>query len=232
MPHVRHAVVPLFLAGITAMAMALGCSATPDDSEPAPLANPHEISPAQFAAVFKESGLLLRDRGFIVDRQDLRAGLITTRPRISPTYLEPWNATNTTSEQVVASTISNQRRIVRIWIRPTGEVPPTFVSADSEAPQTQPDPQAQTQPATDAASNLAAYPSYAVRVEVFVERAQQPNRRLSGSMNSGSAFNDLKDVPTEYKRRGIEGFYWEPIGHDSYLEQRLLVELLQRSGVP
>ena len=73
--------------------------------------------------------------------------------------------------------------------------------------------------------------AYTVRVEVFLERGQQPTRRMSGSMNSGSAFNDLKAVPTELSRRGIDGYYWEPVGHDSYLEQRLLRELLERTEI-
>ncbi len=68
---------------------------------------------------------------------------------------------------------------------------------------------------------------YDLAVEVLVERLQIPARRMNGSTR-GEVFADLAEVPEELQARGITGSYWQPIGRDVHLEQRLLQHILDR----
>jgi len=72
---------------------------------------------------------------------------------------------------------------------------------------------------------------YQLRVEVVIERRQQPTRRLTGSTAPRRISNQLASVPHELKQRGIPKNYWSPVGRDPYLEQRLLADIINTSLV-
>lgn len=62
---------------------------------------------------------------------------------------------------------------------------------------------------------------YLLRVEVLLERHAQPTRRLTGT-GRRNVFSSLDSAPEEWRRRGIERRYWEPVGRDPHLEARLM----------
>jgi len=193
--------------GVTALlilfACVTGCSLNQANAN-----NPLEIDHSEYARVYNAAIAVLREYGFSLDRQDYRFGRITTKPQNSPTALEPWNNTNTTSNQILESTINHQRRLVTVSlepISPTNPITPTPIA---------------TRTATD---------GYHLRIEVFVERRQTPNRRLAGSTRGHRVFDTLRSTPIEWQNRGIKGSYWRPLGRDPYLEQRLLNAIIRQS---
>ena len=95
-------------AAVLALALASGgCSRTLVKAQ-----NPIEIGAGSYARVFAAAGLTLRDEGFVLNRQDYRSGVITTRPMLSGTLLEPWEQTNSTMYQAWESTLDAERRTV------------------------------------------------------------------------------------------------------------------------
>lgn len=71
-------------------------------------------------------------------------------------------------------------------------------------------------------------PAYDLRVEVILEQRQTPIRRMTGSI-SRNVFSSLEAVPTDWRQRGIDANYWQPVGRDTALEDRLLHDILHRA---
>jgi hypothetical protein len=92
----------------------------------APIIGPTVTGLLQYDATFDAAVEILRGYGFSIDRQDYRFGLVTTRPLVSPTILEPWRTTNTSPGQMAQGTLNTQRRIVRVALKPApGSTPAT-----------------------------------------------------------------------------------------------------------
>ena len=66
--------------------------------------NPLPIDAEEYDRIFDAAIVVLKDKGFAIDRRDHRFGRITTQPLGSPTFAEPWHTTNTTSHQMTRST--------------------------------------------------------------------------------------------------------------------------------
>ena len=85
-----------------------------------------EVAPEEYRRLFDAALLVLREAGFHLDRQDYRLGVITTRPQAAPTLFEPRSFFNKTASFVVENTFNDQRRIIRVQLRPKS---PTDYSA-------------------------------------------------------------------------------------------------------
>ncbi len=204
--HPQATYAAVVASGLLAVLLAgIGCAGGQAD-EPGPL----EIRADAYGRTYEAARRVLRDHGFELDRQDYRFGRITTRPLGSPTIVEIWHGSNSTAAQAAASTINDQRRLVTVMLDPAPK--PSDLSAETVEQFTQTEPAA-----------------YLLRVEVTIERHQHPQQRLSGSTKPNRLINRLSTVPTELKRRGIEGEYWLPISRDPYLEHRLLTAIVRRS---
>ncbi len=70
--------------------------------------------------------------------------------------------------------------------------------------------------------------AYTMRVEVIIERQEQPLRRLTGTATR-QRISTLNDVPAEWAQRGIEASYDLPIGRDAEYEKRLLAMIFKRA---
>ena len=164
------------------------------------------LEAGEYDRAFAQSVAVLRDVGFVVDRQDHRFGQITTLPRPSPTIFEPWQPDHTYLDQAARATLGSLRRSARVSL--TRATDPADASTEAGA---------------------AAEPpvGYALEVEVLIERLQVPTRRLSGTTR-GSVFDDLDEIPAELQRRGVVGRYWQPVGRDVHLEARLRDRILRR----
>lgn len=165
------------------------------------LPNPMPITAAAYDPVYEAAAEVLRGAGFRLVVRDYRFGELVTAPRGSPTAVEIWHGDNTTLGQAMLSTLSDVRRQVRVELEP-GERDQTEVSQDRW--------------------------DYGIRLEVTMQRRRLPVRRLNGAVGR-RMFSQLNAVPTEWAARGIEASYWETIGRDRHLEQRLLRRIADRA---
>ena len=62
-----------------------------------------------------------RRRGYRVDRQDYRNGVLQTVPVVSKQLYEPWRRDVATIEDMTESTLATMRRIIRFEIRRAGD---------------------------------------------------------------------------------------------------------------
>ncbi len=178
--------------------------------------NPLEIDNSEYQSIFEATQLVLREQGFALDRRSYRLGVVDTLPLGSPTTFEPWKPLNTTLYQTAEATVNYQRRVVTVTIEPVQPEEPILPESVTVGAATQPT----TQPAPE---------TYLLRVEVQVQQLQIPTRQLSGTTRGLSVQRKLAAVPTEMSERGITDSYWEPLGRDYYLEQRLLSDIVRRS---
>lgn len=188
------------LSVLSVACLVSGCSST---AGPDTLNNPALITTASYPAAFDASRAVLRDAGFGVDRQDYRFGKVSSKPKGSPTLIEAWKPDNTYADQALRSTLGDLRRTVTVSFTPQTGVEPEPADGIGQS-------------------------GYDVRVEVLVERLQVPERRMNGNTR-GAVFADLAEVPEELQARGITGRYWQPVGRDIHLEQRLLRDILDRT---
>jgi len=159
------------------------------------------VAAGDYQAAFNTATAVLRERGYELDRQDFRFGVITTQPKPSPTLFEFWIPDNHTPQQAVASTMNHERRVARVTIRPI-----------------------------EATSDAGAHPMYELRVGVTVQRRALPVRRVIGSSyHRGTVFNRLREVPAELLNRGLSGpQYWARAGGDPHTTTQLLDAIRQR----
>ena len=195
-----YVIIAIFLA-----VMSASCS-RPYTQTP----NPFEIDAREYRRIYNAAVLVLREHGFRLGRQDYRFGRVTTLPLPAPTVFEPWLVTNTTAKQNLVSTLNQQRRIVTIYWEPTA---------------------LQDRSPTRSVENAArADIAYQMRIEVHLEQKQTPVRRLNGSTSGHAIMTSLKSPPLEWVEQGIdEPSYWQPIGRDPHLEQRLTAAIVRRS---
>ncbi len=189
------------LALLCVQLVTAGCSRAIVQSD-----NPAAVRPDGYRGTFEASIEVLRDNGYTIDRRDYRFGRITTLPLGSPNIFEVWNAQNTTSHQAVESTLASEQRRVNI----------NFISLAGQSGQPGGSDQADPQV------------SYALEVEVILERRQIPTRRLAGSARR-NVFSNLAAPPRDLIDRGVTGNYWEPVGRDPYLEARLIKQISERA---
>jgi hypothetical protein len=222
--------------------LGVGCSREVIDVE-----NPYVLARSEYDAVFAATKQALHEQGFKLDRVDYRFGTITSKPLTSPTIMEPWHDMNTTFSQAVESTINNQRRYVIVTLegyykqartgttvtikpdpgKPDKPVTPAPVATATTSPT--PESVAPLAATTQPAEHAEVFDGYRLRIAVFVERLEVPDRRLGGSSSGKRQFDQLNSAPTELRERGITGPYWLPIGRDPYLENRLIASVVRLS---
>lgn len=203
----------LLLTVVFASLTVIGCSATPQSS-PAP----KRITAQEYPRMFQASIDVLRDAGFIVDREDYRFGKVSSKPQIAGTIAEPWKPSSAGARGALESTSNQQRRVVQVSLEPLGAEGADTVDVESSG----------------VGSTLNAVAAeqggdYQLRVEVIVERLQVPARYLSGATSGTGMFSQYTAVPAEWQRRGIPGAYWRPVGRDPLLEQRLIEQIVRHS---
>jgi len=171
------------------------------------------VDAARYDAVYHAAVDVLRDRGFVVDRQDYRFGTVASEPLGAGTLVEVWRPNHATMNTALNASLNDHRRTVILTLAPLD--PPAADPADAAA-----------EPGTP---TTATPRFYWLDVEVVIERRQDPRRRVGGAARGG-AVSYLSATPVELTRRGITGTYWLPVGRDTALEQELAVEVLQRAG--
>lgn len=92
--------------------------------------DPAQDSSAPYAATFDAARAVLRDEGFILERVDARAGVITTRPKTTAGIATPWHTEQSSFNQELEDLVQRHQRVVRITFKPADSRPP---AADSPA---------------------------------------------------------------------------------------------------
>ncbi len=173
--------------------------------------NPIQIDHTEYTRVYTASVEVLRDAGFRIDTHSHRFGIVTTYPKAAPTAFEPWHPDQSTPSKNWQSTFNHQRHHAMVTIEPVQSLPPM-------------DTPLQTKTHTQ-----KTVTDYRIRIEVLVERRQTPTLYLTGSTVGHGVFGALTATPDEWRQRGIAGSYWQPLGRDAHLEQRLLAQIIRKS---
>lgn len=189
----------------------IGCTAAPK-SGPAPT----RITPGEYPRMYHAAVAVLRDNGFVVDREDYRFGKVTSKPQIAGTIAEPWKPSSAGARGALESTTNQQRRVVIVSLEPLGAPGSDTIDVDDS-------------PLASIAADREGAGDYQLRVEVVIERLQAPTRYLTGAIHGESLFGEYHAVPEEWQRRGIPEAYWRAVGRDALLEQRLMEQIVRRS---
>lgn len=125
------------------------------------------LTAGQYSTTFDAARRVLRDRGFILERVDARAGVITTQPKTTAGLATPWDREQQSLAQEAEDFLERQQRVVRITFQP--EAADNSGTPPADAPTA----------AAAAAPNLLENTSpIAMRVRVTIERVATPGRKL------------------------------------------------------
>lgn len=96
-----------------------------------PLPAKGELSPAQrnFDSLWRASEHVLRDYNFVLDRQDRRAGILTTEPMVGRHWFELWRHDAPSIISKTEDTLQTIYRIVEVRLAPTGPGAETYEAA-------------------------------------------------------------------------------------------------------
>jgi hypothetical protein len=193
-------------------AMAAGCA--PSYTEP--VVAPPQLTGEQqaFEDVWQATLTTLRRYEFELDRQDRRAGTITTAPLVGKHITEFWRKDAATRTDALESTLQTIYRIVRVEIRPTAP------KAGAFAPQVQ----------------VSVYRSNRERQRVGSANDILYGRRRPGRAGYVEAKPESHEsaAPTatgEPVTAGIPA-HFTPLGRDEKLEAKILAAILAKTGTP
>jgi hypothetical protein len=116
------------LAPAVLLLACLGVAGCPGYTEPTGPQPQLTRAEQNFNAVWQASQDVLRKYYFNIDRQDRRAGVITTLPLTGKQWFEFWRHDSIGTDAVVESTFQTIRREVQISIRPTKPGADTFTA--------------------------------------------------------------------------------------------------------
>jgi hypothetical protein len=97
-----------------ALAAACGCAQHTEPVVPEPPKTPAE---RRFEAVWQASIQTLREHRFVVDRQDRRAGVVTTYPMVGQHWFEFWRQDAASAADLAESTLQTIYRRATVTIR-------------------------------------------------------------------------------------------------------------------
>ncbi len=190
----------------------LGCAGGPPAEQ---AVDPRLVAAEDYDAALAATVAVLRDRGFVIDRQDRRFGVVTTEALGAATVFEPWKPNHVTAAAAVRSTLNDQRRTVTVTFTPAWDPPREEAERDA------------ADPAAEGEALASAPPPYLLSVEVQVERRQVVTRRVGGAP-ANRVFSYYDAPPAELRRRGLESDFWRPLGREPDLEAQIARQITQR----
>jgi len=115
--------IVLCLMGCVAATVLTGCHTNFTNPTPAALAARRELTTAQrsFDAYWRASLEVLRSYEFELDRQDRRAGILTTKPMLGRHFFEVWRRDAVTYYDMTESTLQSIYRAVTVQLVPGAE---------------------------------------------------------------------------------------------------------------
>jgi hypothetical protein len=147
---------------------------------------------------------VLRDEGFVLERVDAEAGVITTRPKSTAGLATPWYSDQSTAYQEIEDLGNRDQRTVRITFEPRDAG-----TIDTSGP------------------DLRAFDcGMTMTVRVIMERVNRPGWRV----NTSSVRLSTYCVDTDLRDRGISYEYAVARQDDQALAARLADEIVLRHG--
>lgn len=162
------------------------------------------IPPGRYTHAFDAARDALSAQRFVLDRVDVRAGVITTARKPSAGLATPWDTQQTTLAQEAEDLLNQQERRIRV----------VFESPDAQAGPTT-DLRASTQPLT-------------ARVEVVVDRVRRTGWVLEPTAVRASARVDDPGLVS----RGVPAQFVEPVTRDDALAARLARQIQRAIDTP
>ena len=164
------------------------------------------VSVPDYAAAFDAAKTVLREYGFSIDRQDARAGVITTRAKSTGGFATPWDREQSSIGEEVDDAFNRQARLVRVRFGSRAGAAAASVDVDVRT---------QTGPLS-------------VTVSVQLLRRERPGWRVeSTAINLSSYTSD-----PALARRGLEPTYDVVVGTDDPLAARLASEIELKATAP
>ena len=115
---------------ILCIAMSVGCLAGCKVDYTTPTTQPRAMSPAEkdFEAVWQASRQTLRKYHFQLDREDRRAGILTTEPLTGMHFFELWRKDAARPTDYGESTLQTIYRTAKVTVRPTAPNASTYAA--------------------------------------------------------------------------------------------------------
>lgn len=164
-----------------------------------------QVGTGEYARTFDAARRVLRDRGFILERVDARAGIITTRPKTTAGLATPWDLEQQSLAQEAEDFLQRQQRVVRVTFEPVA-------GADAS-------PEGGSQPPANLSTGSTPL---TMRVQVTIERISVPGRRLEPEAIKESTYA----YDPALGARGMQPSYDVATRRDAAGERRL-IELIQ-----
>lgn len=208
--------------GAAMLTSTCGCASSttassPDDSAAATVSQTPitlgtaTIPPGAYAVSFDNARHVLRDMGFLLERVDAQAGVITTQPRGSAGLASPWDNVQSGLDQEMDDLFNRQQRVVRIDFVPLAASAAAGASPDA----------AVTTP--DDLRTLSA--PIEARVSVAILRTFQPGRRV----NTGAILHSTYTKDPDLAARGL-AYYSVATSQDSRLAERIARKVVIRGA--
>lgn len=197
--------------------------------------------------IWQEATGLLTHLGYVLDRQDYRMGVITTRERIAAQVAEPWRRDQTNASTALENTVNYQRRKIRLTIRVVEDRPEFYEIAVQVLVERLTNPQENIGDTAFArgsgfgATSLAlqsdyvaggAAPSTPVTIDtptVMEEEPATPPATHPASTPATTRATTRAYDPTTRPAGGDQGpSRWAIRGHEPRLEQKILTQLLDK----
>ncbi|MHC4717209.1 MAG: hypothetical protein ACYS5V_09585 [Planctomycetota bacterium] len=185
------------LAAVLAAALSAGCAATRP-----PLC---VTGDKEFDAIWDASRSVLSEYRFVVDRSDLRAGIITTYPMVGRHWFEPWR------QDAPTSRLAAMHSLHTIWQTVTVTV-------------------CKAEDVSAADGRLARY---TVGVQVDMRRSTRPTYQVTSTADAYDMFVGRKGVARSfamYEGAGAKPGTAEEIGRNKPLEAVLAKKILSRAA--
>lgn len=183
--------------------------------------------------MFEAARRTLTEAGFRIDEDAYRFGRLTTRPQSAPTLFEPFYGDNARLGDAVESTVNHQRRIARVFLDPSPEGLADGVGGagaqvvDVETGVVR--DMMPVVPESQRGGEGVGAAAYELRVEVLIERWQNPRAQVAGGSHGRAILTSLSRTPRELEDRGVVDSYWQPVRRDALMERRLLGAIVSRS---
>jgi len=186
------------LACVVGVLLGSGCALNPGPST-------MEVAPGQYARVFDDARGVLRDMGFILERVDAQAGVITTQPKGTGGLMTPWDQEQTSFAGELEDAGQKHHRVVRV----------DFVPAAPELPARE---------ITDMRSDTEPLE---MQVSVAVYRWNLPGWRI----NTESILNSTYTHDPQLDERGMSA-YAVAVKQDNDLACRIAGQIRDRVAKP
>lgn len=199
-----------------------GC---PNYSTPPAVQKQQTVSQRNFAAVWEASRDVLREYGFALDREDRRAGIITTLPLTGKHWFEFWRKDAAGGYNLAEGTIQTIYRVVNISIVPAdGEKNRFVATVDVQTYRSDKDVLQLT--STSEAYNLFILPGDEYgRGKMVMEYAEEDE------LEEAKPLEDEDETPGKYvELKDVSHKWMVPLGADEKLQTRLASAIADRAS--